>query len=207
MISDLELRQKAKKRISKGNRFTQQEIREMAFWWVYHKHNNKKTAQELSSRLKRPITTKQIKNMAIKENFHAKEPFIQSAIEVYKYEDKSESIKGTKTPEENKLVEMGMSLLTIDSVLVQRAKDFVTGGDDKLFKNVKEVIDAMKYVSENVENLIGESNMRRNAWNYTTEVEAGQITEAAEVLLDQLTSKQQMMIVSDLEQKIIKGKL
>ena len=185
-----------------SGQYTKEELREMLFWWVYYKRNNKKAAREVQNRLGRVVTAKTIKKVSLRENFDAKAPFVQSAIEVFKYGGDIE-----KTPEDLKLNEMGLNLMTIDAMIVRKAKAYIAGKDSKLFRNVKEAVDALRFVSENVENLIGETNMRKSAWDYSKQLEGSQISETAEAILSSLKPSQANMIVNDLEQKIIKGEL
>ena len=192
---------------SKSARFTPEEKKEMLFWWGYYKKNFKTASYELTQRLQRKITSKMLKKIALKENFYTKLPFIEVAIEIYKRnelqkETGNSSVYGV-SPEEHRLTSMGMTFLKLDHLLLEKAEEYITGKNKIFFKSAKELVETLKYIETNVVSLVEERNIRKLAWDYTDELEAGSIMSTAETLLDNLSDSQRALVVNKLEKRIV----
>lgn len=192
------------KTASKGNRFTEEEKREILFWWVFYNENSNRTAQEVSVKMNRNISRKTIWQMAVRENFRMKAPFVKSAVDAFRKKYSDEEIK---TPETIQLTEMGVNMLEIDWMIVKQSKDFIAGSKRSTtpFKTVSEMVNALRFVQENVVSLIGETNIRKNAWDHTKEVEGGDIHDSAEIMLNELNRTERQEIVNKIEKRIISG--
>lgn len=190
----------------KGHRYTEDQKREILFWWVFCDENHYRTAQLVSKKFNRNITRKTIWKMAIANDFHVKAPFVKSAVEVYKRLNSEEE---ARTPEQIQLTGMGVNMLEIDWLMVRKAKDYMSGDrrSNSPFRSVKEVVDALTFVQMNVSKLIGQENIRRDAWDHTKEQEGGFIASSAEDILKELSRSEQNEILHDLEKRIISGEI
>ena len=144
--------------------------------------------------------------MAVRENFKMKAPYVKSAVDTFK---KKYSEDNPKSPEQIHLTEMGVNFLEIDWQLVKQAKAYITGvgRSNTPFKSVKECVDALRYVQENVKAILGQENVRKDAWDNTKEVEGGDIIVSAETILNELNSTEEHELVNQLEERIIKGEV
>ena len=196
---------RTKKGSKKGKKFTPKEVNEILFWWVFCKENNNRTAEIVSQQMGRKINRKVIGQMAAREDFHIKAPFVQSSVDLYKREKGLDTPE--MTPEQIMLVGMGKGMLEIDHMIVRKAKDFISGirKESSGFRNIKEVVDALRYVDENVKNLFQRENLRRDAWEYTEEQEGAQIAVSATKILGSIPKTAQYEVVNDLEERIIQG--
>ena len=113
----------------KGKKFTQDQVDEILFWWVFCSENSYRTAQIVSQKFNRNISRKVVHQMASREDFHIKAPFVQTAVDAYKREH------GTEIPEMSAeqimLLTMGRNMLNIDWMIVKKAKDFISGNNKK----------------------------------------------------------------------------
>ena len=191
----------------KGKKFTQDQVDEILFWWVFCSENSYRTAQIVSQKFNRNISRKVVHQMASREDFHIKAPFVQTAVDAYKREH------GTEIPEMSAeqimLLTMGRNMLNIDWMIVKKAKDFISGNNKRAsgFNSIKEVIDALKYVDGNVASLFQKEQLRRESWDYTEEQEGGRIAVSASKILKELSKSDQYEIVNSLEEKIIEGEI
>ena len=206
MGNKLAPRNKKVKGSKKGKRFTQDQIDEMLFWWVFCDENPYRAAQIISQKFNRNISRKVIHQISIREDFHVKAPFVKEAVDIYKRQN------GADVPElsaeQIMILTMGRNMLNIDWMLVKKAKDFLAGNKKVSgFESIKDVIVALKYVNDNVTNLFRQENLRKDAWDYTEEQDAGRISVSAERVLKELSKSDQYEIVNKLEEKIIQGEI
>lgn len=191
---------------NRQNKFTKEEKRTMLFWWVFYNENSNRAAQEISVKFNRNISRKTIWQMAIRENWRAKAPFVKTAVDAFRKKYSDEDIK---SPEQIQLTEMGINMLEIDWQLVKQAKDFIAGKSrtNTPFKSVKECVDALKFVQENVTAMIGDSQLRRNAWDHTKQIEGGEIYDSAEIIMNELNVSERQELVNKIEDRIASGKI
>ena len=191
----------AGKNSRKGKRYTEEEKVVILFWWVYCDENAYRTSEIVSRKLLRKVSPKVVIQMANRENFRTRAPFIKAAVEQFKH--------GEEVNEDDvAFAKMGSNMMEIDWLLVKDAKEYLTTKKEGTrFRSVKEVIDAMRFVEGNVVALFGDANIRKNAWSYTQETEGGRLAASAEEILENLNKSEEQEIVNVVEEKIIRGEI
>lgn len=186
----------------KGRRYTQQEIYQILFWWVFCDENNHRAAKLASKKLGRTLSSKVLNDMAIREDFYVKAPFMRKEVEKYKRETE-EDIDAA----ELQVVQMGSKMMEIDWRILKEAERFLGKSKPSKFKSMKELIDGVRFVQENATVILGEKNLRKEAWDYTAQTEGGQIAISAERTLEEIAQHEKEEILNTIEQRIISGAL
>ena len=192
----------AAKGTRKGSKFTPDQVNEMLFWWVFCDENYGRAASIISEKFApRKVNRTVLRRIVIREDFHVKAPFVKKAVEVYKnkYLDLPDS---EREPQAIHFTEMGRSMLEIDWQIVRKAKKYIASSGrskDTAFKSVKEMVDALRFVQENVMQMIGQTNLRKDAFDNTDAIEGGVIQASATDLMKQISKSQQNEVVNELE--------
>ena len=192
----------------KGKPFTQDQIDEMLFWWVFCDENSNRTSKLITDRWDRNISRKVVNQVAIRENFHVKAPFVKVAVDEYRSVKTAGQVE-VREASEIQLHEMGMNILEINYLLIKKAKEYITntGRAESKFKSVKEVIDAMRYVEENILKLIGQENMVKDAFDSTDKIEGSKLRMSASKILKELPKREENEVLNRIEKKIIEGSI
>ena len=189
----------------KGNKpLTKDEIEHMLFWGVALSGNSNKVAQKMTEFRGKKTSRKVVWQIAQKYDFDAKAPILKAKVDAVLAEQSSTDL-APRTSQEIHLTEVGLDLLSIDRAIIKQSKRFMLGDkrSNTPFRNVAEVISALKYVAETVPGLMGQgTNEMRDAALVSAEVN---ITQDFTELLNQLEPEQRNRIISRYRDKVIEG--
>jgi len=189
----------------KGNKpLTGDEIEHMLFWWVALSGNSNKVAQKMTEYRGKKTSRKVVWQIAQKHDFDAKAPILKAKVDAVLAKQSSTDL-APRTSQEIHLTEVGLDLLSIDRAIIKQSKRFMLGDkrSNTPFRNVGEVISALKYVAETVPGLMGQNtNEMRDSALVSAEVN---ITQDFTELLNQLEPEQRDRIISRYRDKVIEG--
>ena len=191
-------------------KFSQELMDYMLIWWIQFDGNNQKIADKVTEYRGKNTSRKTVRQIAIRENFAAKAPMLRARVTQQLQQENSTELESV-TPQEIHFTDVGLDLLTIDISIIHQAKKFIQGDgrSNTPFKNMAEVIAALKYVGETIPGLTGrtDNDIRKNTLDDVTNAISTKVVGDFRDLLNDLPDDRRKYIVAKVRRKAIEGKL
>lgn len=194
--------------MAKRKPIPEEHIERMLFWWVAFEHNTRKVARKVTEETGRKYSNKVVWQIAKREDFGAKEPFIKSKVDSLAQIEDNTGL-APRTPQEIRLIDMGWDLLTFDYEAVKRAVAFVQNdtATKTPYRNMAEVITTLNFVVNSVRAMTGEEDLRKLATQEASRQLGAAISKSVIELFDNISPKEKQRILRSLGRNMINGKV
>lgn len=166
---------------------TAEERQIMLWWWTVFGGNYNKTAKKVSEVTGIQRSRKVVFEVAKKYNFQTLSHIVRDQVNKEYYGDSS--------PGMTRMMKMAMDLMEMDEEILAQAKTFLKGGNGKCeIQNFTELLNGLKYVTADFENITGKKGIKKNGFEDMAEQAKPEVAISVKQILKELSEEDRMMV-------------